>query len=102
MAFERLKQPDVAFQCKRWTNRSSSRSDIDPFRGANQGHFKQGCFFTTSTFLDSAKDASFRKGAVPILLLDGPAIVQLMIDKQFGIIHEALPVFSLALDEALS
>jgi restriction system protein len=53
--------------------------------GAIQGEFEQGIFFTTSDFTDGAKAVSLKKGAVPIILLDGESIVDLMIDKQFGV-----------------
>lgn len=40
----------VAFQCKRWRNNNVSRTEIDKFRGAIQGDYEQGIFFTTSNF----------------------------------------------------
>ena len=36
--------------------------------------------------------------AVPIVLIDGPTIVELMIEKQFGVQVESLPIYSYALD----
>jgi restriction system protein len=39
----------VAFQCKRWEG-NVSRPEVDKFRGAIQGEFEQGLFFTTSDF----------------------------------------------------
>jgi len=75
---------NVAFQCKRWQGQVG-RPEIDKFRGAIQGEFEQGIFFTTSDFSSQARDASIKKGAVPIVLVNGDAIVQLMIDKQSGV-----------------
>jgi restriction system protein len=89
---------NVAFQCKRYTGNSVGRPDIDKFRGAIQGQFEQGIFFTSSTFAQGAASASFRPGAVPIILIDGKAIVDLMIEKQFGVQVEQLPIYSYALD----
>lgn len=89
---------NVAFQCKRYTGNSVGRPDIDKFRGAIQGQFEQGIFFTSSTFAQGAASASFRPGAVPIILIDGKAIVDLMIEKQFGVQAEQLPIYSYALD----
>jgi restriction system protein len=89
---------NVAFQCKRYTGNSVGRPDIDKFRGAIQGQFEQGIFFTSSTFAQGAAAASFRPGAVPIILIDGKAIVDLMIEKQFGVQAEQLPIYSYALD----
>lgn len=75
---------NVAFQCKRWQGQVG-RPEIDKFRGAIQGEFEQGIFFTTSDFSSPARDASIKKGAVPIVLVNGDAIVQLMIDRQLGV-----------------
>jgi restriction system protein len=75
---------NVAFQCKRWQGQVG-RPEIDKFRGAIQGEFEQGIFFTTSDFSSQARDASIKKGAVPVVLVNGDAIVQLMIDKQLGV-----------------
>jgi restriction system protein len=79
-----LSTMNVAFQCKRWQG-PVGRPEIDKFRGAIQGEFEQGIFFTTSDFSSHARDASIKKGAVPIVLVNGDAIVQLMIDKQLGV-----------------
>lgn len=89
---------NVAFQCKRFRTNSVGRPEIDKFRGAIQGQFEQGLFFTTSTFAQGAEAASFRPGAVPIILIDGKAIVDLMIDKRFGVQVEQMPIYSYALD----
>ncbi|MGC2422377.1 MAG: restriction endonuclease [Candidatus Acidiferrales bacterium] len=79
-----LSTMNVAFQCKRWQGQVG-RPEIDKFRGAIQGEFEQGIFFTTSDFSSQARDASIKKGAVPIVLVNGVAVVQLMIDKQLGV-----------------
>lgn len=93
---------NVAFQCKRFNDQCVGRPKIDEFRGAIQGEYEQGIFFTTSRFAETAKDASLRRGAVPIVLVDGPEIVNLMVEKQFGVRAEAIPVYSYALDLVLS
>lgn len=92
----------VAFQCKRWNTGSVSRKEIDAFRGAIQGEYEQGIFFTTSTFTKEAMTYSIKQGAVPIILIDGKMIVDFMIEKQFGIEHENLPIYINALDQVLS
>jgi restriction system protein len=76
---------NVAFQCKRWKNTTIQRPEIDRFRGAAQGSYEQGIFFTTSTFSKGAIDASIKPGAIPIVLLDGLAIVDLMIQKRIRV-----------------
>ena len=89
---------NVAFQCKRYTNQPIGRPAIDQFRGAIQGQVEQGIFFTTSRFVPKAEEISFKPGAVPIVLLDGEAIVDLMIEKRFGVEIEHISVPSYALD----
>jgi restriction system protein len=93
---------NVAFQCKRWEKGNIQRPEIDKFRGAAQGDYEQGLFFTTASFSEGAIGASIKRGAVPIILVDGPAIVDLMIDKGFGVQLETLSIPSYALDLALS
>ncbi len=92
----------VAFQCKRWTTTNIGRPEIDRFRGAIQGQFEQGIFFTTAGFVGGAQEASIRAGAVPIILVDGSLLVELMIEKGFGVETESLPLHTYALDTILS
>jgi restriction system protein len=80
---------NVAFQCKKWQG-NVSRPEVDKFRGAIQGAFEQGVFFTTSDFTSDARDASLRRGAVPVILLNGESIVGLMIEKGLGVERELL------------
>lgn len=82
----------VAFQCKKWEGKVQ-RPEVDKFRGAIQGEFEQGIFFTTSEFTEGAKAVSLKRGAVPIILLDGESIVGLMIDKQFGVRRKPLELY---------
>jgi restriction system protein len=93
---------NVAFQSKRWRTTSVGRTEIDKFRGAIQGDFEQGIFITTSKFSKDALNATTKKGAVPIILIDGSMIVDIMIEKKFGIGIENMPIFINALDEVLS
>lgn len=93
---------NVAFQCKRFTDTAVGRPKIDEFRGAIQGEFEQGIFFTTSTFVKGASEASFKRGAVPVILIDGKGIVTLMLEKQFGVQIEEIPVYSYAIDLVLN
>jgi len=93
---------NVAFQCKRYTNRNVGRPEIDQFRGAIQGKYEQGIFFTTGGFTPDADKCSFQAGAVPIILLNGSTIVDIMIDKQFGVQTTSLPIHEASLDLAIS
>ncbi|BDU68408.1 hypothetical protein GETHOR_05090 [Geothrix oryzae] len=92
---------NVAFQCKRWTKGNIQRPEIDKFRGAAQGDFEQGLFFTTASFSEGAIAASIKRGAVPIILVDGDSMVDLMFEKGFGVQIETLSIPSYALDLAL-
>lgn len=76
---------NVAFQCKRWNKTTIQRPEIDRFRGAAQGDYAQGIFFTTSTFTTGAIGLSIKSGAIPIVLIDGSAIVDLMIQKKIRV-----------------
>lgn len=82
---------NVAFQCKKWHG-NVGRPEVDKFRGAIQGAFEQGVFFTTSDFTPDARDASLRRGAVPIILLNGESIVNLMIEKGLGV--QRVPLYA--------
>jgi restriction system protein len=92
-----LARMNVAFQCKRWEG-SVPRPEVDKFRGAIQGEYEQGIFFTTSDFTRGATEASIKKGAVPIILLNGVSIVDLMIEKEFGVLKKPLQIYEEQLD----
>ena len=82
---------NVAFQCKKWQG-NVGRPEVDKFRGAIQGAYEQGVFFTTSDFTPDARDASLRQGAVPVILLNGESIVNLMIERGLGV--EKVPLYA--------
>ncbi|MBP7997816.1 MAG: restriction endonuclease [Chloroflexi bacterium] len=93
---------NVAFQCKRWGRKAIGRPEINQFRGDIQGQYEMGIFFTTSNFSSDAESNSFKSGAVPIILINGQPIVEIMIENRFGIDADHLPTYTLALDNALS
>ncbi len=93
---------NVAVQCKRWNNTSIGRTEIDKFRGAIQGDYEQGILLTTSRFSKEALGATTKKGAVPIILIDGSMIVDIMIERKFGIDSEDIPIYINALDVILN
>lgn len=88
---------NVAFQCKRWKNTTIQRPEIDRFRGAAQGAYEQGIFFTTSKFSSGAINVSIKSGAIPIVLLDGAAIVDLMIQKKIRVESTLMEIPAFAL-----
>jgi restriction system protein len=87
----------AAFQCKRWQGQVG-RPEIDKFRGAIQGQYEHGYFFTTSKFSTEARQASIKNGAVPIFLFDGHEIVQLMIDKGLGVTRRPIEIYEDRID----
>lgn len=91
----------VAFECKRWKNKSVGRPQVSQFRGDIQGKFQQGIYFTTSKYTKEAKESSFQSGAVPIILIDGSSMIDMMIEKRFGVEVEEIPVYTNAIDLVL-
>lgn len=88
----------VAFQAKRWGGKPVGRPEISQFRGDIQGKVEQGYFFTTSTFTKEAEEASFQPGAVPIILFDGQAIIESMLNKGIAIEKKTLEIYEDAFD----
>lgn len=82
-----------AFQAKRYTDAPVRRPEIDRLRGALQGEFDHGVFITTSRFTKDATDASYKKGAITILLLDGDAMAELMIERGIGVARRPLYLY---------
>jgi restriction system protein len=93
---------EVAFQSKRWNNIPVSQKEIQSFRGCIQGKCEQGIYFTTSTYTRGAKDVSLQKGAVPIILIDGGLIVDIMIEKEFGVEIDSIKVYSIDLGKVFT
>jgi restriction system protein len=86
-----------AFQAKRWSDNTVGRPDLDKFRGAIQGDYDHGVFLTTSKFSREAKLASYKKGAITVLLLDGPAVTDLLIERGIGV--RKMPVYLYDIDD---
>ena len=74
----------VAFQAKRWTDRKVRADDFRTFAGGLLAEDKLGIYMTTSSFTDEAAESA-RHGMKPVILLDGEAIVGLMIREGLGI-----------------
>jgi restriction system protein len=81
----------AAFQVKRW-RQNVPRPEIDQFRGAIQGKYDQGIFITTSDFSDEAKSVSSVPGAVPIVLINGARVVNIMLERRLGVREEPLTI----------
>jgi restriction system protein len=81
----------AAFQVKRWRH-NVPRKDVSQFRGDIQGEYDQGIFITTSDYTDDAKKVASKRGAVPIVLINGDRIVNIMLEKKLGVRQEPLTV----------
>ena len=82
---DKLGLDTIYVQAKRWDDKSVGSPQIDQFAGALQKKkARKGVFLTTSTFtseaLRSVSDYSTR-----IVLIDGPALAELMIDHDVGV-----------------
>ncbi len=89
----------VAAQCKRYKKGNKvSRPDISQFRGDIQGEYQQGIFITTSEFTQDATDSAFKKGCVPIVLIDGQTLAEIMIDRQIGVTTSNIPIYDFEFD----
>ena len=74
----------VYIQAKRWDT-VVSRPEIQKFVGALQGQrAKKGIFITTSSFSEGAQEYVSRIES-KIVLIDGDALAQLMIDYNIGV-----------------
>ena len=89
----------VAAQCKRYKlGNKVSRPDISQFRGDIQGEYQQGIFITTSEFTQEAKDTAVKAGCVPIVLIDGQTLAEIMIDKEIGVNVRSIPIYDFEVD----
>ncbi len=81
---DRLGLDVIYIQAKRW-DRPVGRPEIQRFVGALQGRrARKGVFITTSTFTKDAQDYGARIDP-SIVLIDGPTLVDLMIEHGVGV-----------------
>ena len=74
----------IYFQCKRWQG-SVGAKEIRDFRGALQGRADKGLFITTGHFSGQASDEATRDGAIPIDLIDGDRLCDLLKENRLGV-----------------
>lgn len=75
----------VLFQCKKYTDKPVSSSEIRDFRGSMVGRADKGLFITSGTFSPAAKKEATRDGAPPIDLLDGKELADKLRELGLGI-----------------
>jgi len=86
----------VVYQCKRYSEKPVSRSEVGDFRNAMLGRADKGIIFTTSRFSADATTEAKRDGVPPIELVDGERLVQIIEDFEFGVV----PTKTFEIDEA--
>ena len=98
MVFAYLKEIQLRYTYSPYATLAELRTGDAYFQ---KGEYEQGIFFTTSDFTKGAMDASIKKGAVPIVLLNGESIVSLMIEKEFGVQKKPLQIYDDQLESIL-
>ena len=79
----------VYFQSKRYKD-SVSSSVIRDFRGAMQGRGDKGLLITTGNFTRDARKEAQRDGAIPLDLIDGDQLVDMLKDLELGVETEKI------------
>jgi len=74
----------VMFQCKRWRTPVGA-PEVRDFRGALTGRAEKGLIFTTSSFTAAAYTEAARPGVLPIDLVDGDALCELLKTLKLGV-----------------
>lgn len=81
---DRLGLDIIYVQAKRWEN-TVSRSEVQKFAGALEGHrARKGIFITTSDFAKTAMEYVSKINS-KIVLIDGEQLAQFMIDSDIGV-----------------
>jgi restriction system protein len=87
ISLDRLGLQKVYVQAKRWEN-SVGRPVVQAFVGALAGfHASQGVLITTARFTADAREYAQRIPNASVVLIDGPALAELMIDHEVGVTH---------------
>lgn len=79
----------VFFQCKRYT-KSVSSPEIRDFRGSLSGRGEKGLFITTGSFTEAAVKEASRDGVLPIELVDGLTLCDLLKEYKVGVETETI------------
>lgn len=87
----------VFFQCKRYAG-SVRASEVRDFRGAMQGRGDKGLLITTGSFTNDAKYEASREGAIPIELIDGDRLCDLLRERELGVITEEKTIQTVRVD----
>lgn len=74
----------VLFQCKRYSG-AVTPSQVRDFRGAMHGRAEKGITITTGTFTSEARKESAREGALPIELINGEKLIDMLERLELGL-----------------
>lgn len=75
----------TSFQCKRWKDSPVRAPDVQAFQGAIQGQSDRGIFITTSYFTKDAVNQASRPGALPVDLIPGTRLAELLKEHGLGV-----------------
>ncbi len=84
----------MAVQVKRWKNNVGA-TVVQQVRGSLGTH-EQGLIITTSGFGKRAKEEAARADAVPVGLMDGRQLVELLIENEIGVVRKQYDLIELA------
>lgn len=87
---------EYAIQVKRW-KRNVQAPDVQKVRGSKRPH-EMACIITTSSFSKGAIDEAKRSDREPIILIDGEALLDLMLEHRVGVRTEPVTLFEVRED----
>ena len=88
----------VFFQCKRYKG-SVGASIVRDFRGAMAGRGEKGLLITTGRFTTEATAESSRDGALPVELIDGDRLCELLREYELGVKVQQRIEYDIVVDE---
>jgi len=89
----------VLFQCKRYVG-SVQGPEIRNFQAAMAGRADKGLFITTGRFTSGAEKEATRDGAMPVELIDGEALCDLLKKLGLGVETKLVQVESVSIDNS--
>lgn len=87
----------VGFQCKRY-NDAVGPGTVRDFQGSIQGKHEKGLIITTGRFTQAAQDAARRAGVVPIDLINGNRLCELLAENELGVKKTMVPEYKIEPD----
>ncbi len=75
----------TSFQCKRWRDAPVRAPEVQAFQGAIQGQSDRGIIITTSYFTKDAEGQASRPGALPVDLISGNRLAELLKEHELGV-----------------